>query len=470
MLALLLLGALLRLPGLVLPHSVVLDEVHFGKFATQYCCTHERFFDIHPPHAKLLIAGAAALGGYQGGVDFKHIGLEYPEHVPVFYLRLVPALTGILLPLAVFAMVRRLGASTAAAFAAGFLALWDSAIWVQTRIMALDGLLWLGIVSAVTCLLKAQTLPSMRARLGWLMLCGVAMGMAVGAKFTGLTAGAIVFALLLSELLAWRTFTAVTVFFRQCVWIGLPFLLTYLAGWALHFALLTNPGGGDNFYQPTGEFFRDLARLHEVMLSANYHLTAAHPDASAWWTWPCMVVPVFYWTQTDRVIYLMGNPVVWWGTTAVGLTALMIWLLQPLTRLRLPETPSLRCRDPGSPDSDPTHGLAAGAIAAKSAPPMFWVPILGFLVAYLPNVGIPRSLFLYHYIPALLFALAFVVLWLERCGWTAPDQPLRRQPGRYWGVLLSAVAGFLLMLPLTGGIAGFGGWREFLFRLFPTWP
>jgi dolichyl-phosphate-mannose--protein O-mannosyl transferase len=36
----------------------VFDEVTFGKFVQAYCCTGERFFDIHPPHGKLLIAAA----------------------------------------------------------------------------------------------------------------------------------------------------------------------------------------------------------------------------------------------------------------------------------------------------------------------------------------------------------------------------------------------------------------------------
>ena len=67
---LLLLSAAVHLVGLSHPDSVVFDEVHFGSFSTAYCCNHEYFFDPHPPHAKLLIAGTARLLGYRGGVDF----------------------------------------------------------------------------------------------------------------------------------------------------------------------------------------------------------------------------------------------------------------------------------------------------------------------------------------------------------------------------------------------------------------
>ena len=59
-----------NLVGLAHVNRVIFDEFHFGKFVNGYCCTHERFFDIHPPHAKLLIAGAGYVAGYRGGLKF----------------------------------------------------------------------------------------------------------------------------------------------------------------------------------------------------------------------------------------------------------------------------------------------------------------------------------------------------------------------------------------------------------------
>jgi dolichyl-phosphate-mannose--protein O-mannosyl transferase len=295
----------------------------------------------------------------------------------------------------------------------------------------------------------------MRERVPWLVVCGLAMGMAVGTKFTGLTAGMLVLALLLDEFLNRKTAAAALICIRQCVWIGFPFLLIYLAGWVLHFRLLEEAGSGYAFYRPSGEFFRDLVRLNQIMLASNYNLTVSHPDASAWWSWPFMVAPVFYWGESGRVIYLAGNPFVWWSTVSITLTAFMLWLLEPVTRLRLPDPE--RC------------AVGHRPLQSSRSTLVLWVPIFGYAAAYLPMVGIPRSLFLYHYIPALLFALVFVVLWLERCGWTLADRPLVQQPAAYWVVLIGAVAGFLAMLPLTAGMAGFEGWRSFVFELFPGW-
>jgi dolichyl-phosphate-mannose--protein O-mannosyl transferase len=469
---LVLLGGLMRIPFLGHPNSVVFDEVHFGKYVSAYCCTHERFFDIHPPHAKLLVAGAVKLAGYDGRFAFDRVGREYPDDFPAFAMRLLPAIAGVLLPAAVFVLLRLAGGSEAAAFAAGLLVLFDNAIWVQTRILALDGVLWFGMFAALGSLLRAQQHESMHHRIGWLLLCGVALGFAVGAKLTGLATGVLVLALLANEWLDKPSVAKAILFIRQCIWVGFPFLMVYLAGWVLHFELLTRAGEGDAFFRPTGHFFYDLLELHRRMLSANYGLTASHPDASPWWSWPFVVTPVFYWEKEGSLIYLVGNPVVWWGTTAIGLTALMIRLLRPVTMLRLPPDIQWRTRVQTSAATTLARGAdATWESSTASGNPRLGIrlAVIGFVVSYLPLAGIPRVLFLYHYIPSLLFASMFAIMWLERCGWTEPTNPINRQPWRYWSILALVLCGFLLLLPLSGGFGGFGWWRSFLFWVFPGW-
>ena len=55
-LVLLLAGLALHFFRIGQPAVVVFDEVHFGGFADAYCCSGEYFFDVHPPHGKLLAA------------------------------------------------------------------------------------------------------------------------------------------------------------------------------------------------------------------------------------------------------------------------------------------------------------------------------------------------------------------------------------------------------------------------------
>src|SRR3989344_4078090 len=99
------LGLLTRLVFLGNPAEVVFDEVHFGKFASAYFAG-DYYFDIHPPLGKLLIALGAFLGGYadyvrQNGVfSFESISMAYGA-VPYVWFRVLPALFGALVPLAV---------------------------------------------------------------------------------------------------------------------------------------------------------------------------------------------------------------------------------------------------------------------------------------------------------------------------------------------------------------------------------
>ena len=126
LLVLLVAAALVRLVGLTHVREVIFDEVHFGKFATAYCCSHDRIFDIHPPHAKLLIAGAARLFGYRGGFSFKQIGMAYPTDFPLFGFRFVPALAGIGIVVLFYLFLLQLGASSYAGFAGALCLAFDN--------------------------------------------------------------------------------------------------------------------------------------------------------------------------------------------------------------------------------------------------------------------------------------------------------------------------------------------------------
>jgi dolichyl-phosphate-mannose--protein O-mannosyl transferase len=79
-----------------------------------------------------------------------------------------------------------------------------------------------------------------------------------------------------------------------------------------------------------------------------------------------------------------------------------------------------------------------------------WLPLLGFVASYVPCMSISRPLFLYHSLPSLVFAIAVVVLWLDRAGWLRPEG-LRAQRRTYYLALAALVAGFVLVSPFTFG-------------------
>ena len=81
------------------------DEVHFGKFASQYL-TREYFFDVHPPLGKLLFAAVGYLFGYDGTFSFEKIGLSYSgSQVPYVAMRSLSAICGTLIATVVYAML-----------------------------------------------------------------------------------------------------------------------------------------------------------------------------------------------------------------------------------------------------------------------------------------------------------------------------------------------------------------------------
>jgi len=403
------------------PRQVVFDEVHFGKFTTAYCCTGERFFDIHPPHGKLAIAGVARLAGYTGGHGFTSIGEQYSDTVPVVAFRSLPVINGVLVVALVMLLIHQLGGTPLIVLLGGVATALDNALVVQSRLISLDMMLLAATLAAVSLFWAGRTGIERRGWWLWFLAAGGAAGFAVGVKFTGLTAlGVLGMGTLLflwrsraASRLRWRWFVA-------GVCILLAAIVVYSAGWLLHWQLLSQPGSGDAFYTPDFSsgamaYVTETVTYHRVMLSSNFNLTAEHPYASPWWQWPWMVRPIFYWQGSASFIYLLGNPVVWWGSSLLFLAAILVLTVQFGHRIR------------------------------RSGNTTMWVPLLAYCIAMLPFVRIPRALFLYHYFMPLLFALIAGLLWVDG------QLSVKARRVVVGTVGLAVVTAFLWFMPITYG-------------------
>lgn len=72
--------------------------------------------DVHPPLAKMLIALAGYLAGFDGSFDFKDIGKDYLEPgVPYVAMRLLPAVCGIMTIPTIFLTLKATGCRTTTA-------------------------------------------------------------------------------------------------------------------------------------------------------------------------------------------------------------------------------------------------------------------------------------------------------------------------------------------------------------------
>lgn len=410
------------------PNMTVFDEVHFGKFFSAYF-THEYYFDIHPPLGKLISAGWGWLWGFQPGFSFANIGDVFPDRM-YMALRFLPTLAGVLLPLVIYGIARKLGLSRVAALFAGTFIALDNALIAQSRLILLDPFLLLFGFSAIWCyfhFLEKLKTTSYKLSTLWLAGGGILGAMAMSIKWTGATFLALI--IVLEAVRLWQVRKSGV---SRNLWslvvslIVVPFIV-YYSIFIVHFALLTKSGAGDAFMSPefqhdlignsyttddslkSPSLFHKFIELNLQMYQSNQRLTATHPYSSAWYTWPLLERPIFYWVNETSRIYLLGNPIVWWASTVGILIVLINILLSGLRRL------------------DRTILFLAGAWA----------------INILPFIGIGRVMFLYHYFTALIWAILMLAYLVDKA----------KHPRRAVAILTTlALASFIFFAPLTYGL------------------
>ena len=132
-------------------------------------------------------------------------------------------------------------------------------------------------------------------------------------------------------------------------------------------------------------FFAKFLELQYVMLRENAALVAEHPYQSQPGSWPALLRGISFWIKApDQQIYLIGNPLVWWG----GLFSLGILLMLML----LDAIAMRRGIDTAMDDSARRRLFFTGGFFLG-----------GWALHYLPFFIMGRALFLHHYLPALMF-------------------------------------------------------------------
>src|SRR3989344_2517165 len=445
------------------PRQTFFDEVHFGKFISGYF-THEYFFDIHPPLGKLLISGVGYITGFEPGFSFAEIGQGFPDDA-YLWLRLLPILAGVLLPLVIFLFALRLGLSPLASFAAGLFIVLENALLAQSRLMLLDPFLLLFGFSALLFYFIYET-SSHNTK--FLLPAGIFAALAVSVKWTGAT---FLLIILIIEIFKtgtnrWMVKNWPRYLISRAVFLVIIPGVIYFSIFAIHFSLLSKSGPGDAFMTPqfrkTLQGYNDpetktviplnlwgkFKELNIQMYKSNATLTAGHPYSSKWYTWPFMIRPIYYWheqgpqpTQSAR-IYLLGNPVIWWTSTlavaylAVAALALVLKAFKTNTVLTLWRTNNL---------------------------PVF---LLGaWIINLLPLVGISRAMFLYHYFTALIFGILILTYLIDQMDKTKnpalekdrgsdpkTNSPFQGRGKRILAILLAvSIITFVFFAPLTYG-------------------
>eukprot|EP01094_Clydonella_sp_ATCC50884_P025580 TRINITY_DN6771_c1_g1_i1.p1 TRINITY_DN6771_c1_g1~~TRINITY_DN6771_c1_g1_i1.p1 ORF type:complete len:525 (-),score=174.02 TRINITY_DN6771_c1_g1_i1:229-1803(-) len=445
------------------PNSIVFDEEHFGKFLSWYI-TGEYFFDIHPPIAKLVLAVVGYYAGYDGSHLFNHQGEIFPDHVPYYVLRLIPALVGGLVVPVAYMACRLFGASpTLAALGAWFI-LFDNVLLGECRYIVTDAFLFFfDTLCLFSTALVAQAKPGSWLYRPSVFLVGVAVGCAMSVKYTAAgivgTVGVHQLFLACSELARYGSKRGgfrrwLFVVLERFVIIALTALVIFFGCWMLHFYYLPYGGTGNDFHStpfkamlieketglpvaksktPMFSFFSRFAELSRTMHSANMGILTKHPFASYWYQWPIAATKsLLMWQEVYKGkvgmwLWLIGNPVVWIASFVFGVLASAFLIFSSLMLVL------------GSPREDGPEMLLLAMFQRM------WLPVCSLAIGWLGNVVpfalIPRETWLYHYAPGLIVAVMLMSVSLESIG-----QAIRvRWPDIYLGFQLALVLLFVLV-------------------------
>ena len=291
LLALVLGAAALRLPGLGYPAEEYFDEVYHAKTAQQYLRGEPPTEWVHPPTAKLLIAGGVAVFGYEP-----------------WAWRLAPALAGTLLAPVFFLLARRVTPTERAALLATALLLMDGVYLVQSRIAMTNVFAVFFQLLAALFVVAATETERLRP---WHMLgAGIALGLALSTRWTSLFAWGFL-GLVFLAVRGRRTLRPRELAFGALAFLVLPagvYLLSYVP------------------WMRQGHSVWDVLRTQRDIWSYHANLTAPHTYFSPWWTWPALKRPTWYfWFSGEgfvRGIVALGNPAIWWAAVPVSVWAL----------------------------------------------------------------------------------------------------------------------------------------------------
>lgn len=459
-------SAVVRFVKFGFPAEVVFDEVHNGYYLNAYWHG-QYFFDVHPPLAKMLEAAFGWLvGANDTVVDWTTIGNALPPSAVL--LRLLPLAAGILLPVIVYAILRRLEISKSSAFAAGLLVAFENSFIVQSRFVLFDGIMLVfGFLAILFYLEWRRRLRIDKEASGngvgdksvfkhrFLTYLSLAFSMifaasALSVKWTGLSFLGMIVLMeaywLYGSAAGKGVKTKVVATMKKIIPFSVSYLacavLVYVVVFAVHFALLPNSGRGDAFMTPafqktlSGSIYADdpsvssdksfagkFLELNARMFKSDLGLTNEHAYSSRWYSWPFMNRTIFYWqgysacngqdpcpnSGSHSYIYYMGNPTVYWlGATTI------LWLL--------------------------LHGLRAVPRLRRQ---ILFV-LVGFAANFLPFILIGRVMFLYHYEAALIFSIMAIAVFLE----ALPDKGKRAATV---AVVCLSILSFLYWSPLTYG-------------------
>ncbi|EPB81558.1 hypothetical protein HMPREF1544_11707 [Mucor circinelloides 1006PhL] len=276
------------------PAQVVFDEVHFGKFAGYYL-QRTFFFDVHPPLAKLMLAGVGYLSGFDGVYQFANIGESYAaNNVPYIALRALPASLNVCGVALIYNILKESGFSVLTCFTTATLYLLDNAFIGQNRLILLDSILIFYMLTTVYSYVKFRKYRHQPFTLSWwtwMMATGTSMALTLSVKMIGLfVVAAVGLAVVMDlwDLLDKKKYglnnkTLIQHLGARIAGLILLPAVVYLFWFYIHFAILKFSGPGDAYmstrFQDT--LTNNPLRINSLDIMYNQSIKLQHKETRA---------------------------------------------------------------------------------------------------------------------------------------------------------------------------------------------
>jgi dolichyl-phosphate-mannose-protein mannosyltransferase len=408
-------------------NEFVFDEVYYPKFALDYLQVNP-LFDAHPPLGKYIIALGIQLFGYNP-----------------FGYRFFNAIAGSLIPVITCALAYQLSTKGLQprdsspitwALLAGWFTAMDGFLLVESRLGLIN--IFIVLFGMLSQLCFVMALKQERRRWAWTIATGIMLGAACSVKWNGLAylVGIGVIALIIW----WRYGQRLTLLQLRVGLLEVP-IATYLLIWIPHVLINSST---------------NLLELHAQILGFHQNLGAnkpdpVHPYCSTWWSWPLMLRPIAYYYKTHpdgtiNYINAMGNPILYW----LGAIAILLCLILCFYQLR-----NWWICDQG----------AWRKLSSNQFP--IYIPLYllaSFAGHFLPWSLSRRCIFLYHYMPASVFAfmaIAYVTAW-------GSAQTTTNLPKISKYIVVAIAGAFIFWLPIYVGFPITAFYQRLLIW-FPSW-
>jgi dolichyl-phosphate-mannose-protein mannosyltransferase len=228
----------------------------------------------------------------------------------------------------------------------------------------------------------------------------------------------------------------------------LPNSVWYIEG--NHHPLVKDDWEKVNYRNPG--FFGKFWELQKVMWRTNAGLVESHAWDSRPPSWPILRRGINFWGKHNRQIYLIGNPLIWWTSTAIiGLYA----VIKGLAVLRWQR---------GYKDYS--------ELTFKRFDYEVGTTILGWAFHYFPFYLMARQLFLHHYLPALYFAIMALCQTYDFISYRFSALRLKQYPAIGQAAAVAFLAATITVFTIYSPLAYGNPWTRDQcnsVKLFNTW-